>query len=135
MNNVAFVPSVDAVQEFKVMTGAYDAQYGRTGGGVINISIKSGTNRLHGSGYEFFKRTSLNANTFANNSKNAQRQGNALDQYGFTVGGPISIPRLYSGKDRTFFFFAYEGYREDTYYPSESISSVPSTEQRRGDFS
>ncbi len=135
VNNVAFVPSVDAVQEFKVMTGAYDAQYGRTGGGVINISIKSGTNRLHGSGYEFFKRTSLNANTFANNSKNAQRQGNALDQYGFTVGGPISIPRLYSGKDRTFFFFAYEGYREDTYYPSESISSVPSTEQRRGDFS
>ncbi len=135
VNNVAFVPSVDAVQEFKVMTGAYDAQYGRTGGGVINISIKSGTNRWHGSGYEFLKRTSLNANTFANNSRNAQRQGNALDQYGFTVGGPITIPRLYSGRDRTFFFFAYEGYREDTYYPSESISSVPSTEQRRGDFS
>lgn len=135
VNNVAFVPSVDAVQEFKVMTGAYDAQYGRTGGGVINISIKSGTNRWHGSGYEFLKRTSLNANTFANNSRKAQRQGNALDQYGFTVGGPITIPRLYSGKDRTFFFFAYEGYREDTYYPSESISSVPSTEQRRGDFS
>ncbi len=135
VNNVAFVPSVDAVQEFKVMTGAYDAQYGRTGGGVINISIKSGTNRWHGSGYEFLKRTSLNANTFANNSKSAERQGNALDQYGFTVGGPITIPRLYSGKDRTFFFFAYEGYREDTYYPSESISSVPSTEQRRGDFS
>ncbi len=135
VNNVAFVPSVDAVQEFKVMTGAYDAQYGRTGGGVINISIKSGTNRWHGSGYEFLKRTSLNANTFANNSKSAERQGNALDQYGFTVGGPITIPRVYSGKDRTFFFFAYEGYREDTYYPSESISSVPSIEQRRGDFS
>ncbi|MCX6602705.1 MAG: carboxypeptidase regulatory-like domain-containing protein, partial [Acidobacteria bacterium] len=135
VNNVAFVPSVDAVQEFKVVTGAYDAQYGRTGGGVINISIKSGTNRWHGSAYEFLKRTSLNANTFANNSKSAERQGNALDQYGFTVGGPITIPRLYSGKDRTFFFFAYEGYREDTYYPSESISSVPSTEQRRGDFS
>ena len=135
VNNVAFVPSVDAVQEFKVMTGAYDAQYGRTGGGVINISIKNGTNRLHGSAYEFLKRTSLNANTFANNSKKAERQGNALDQYGFTVGGPITIPRLYSGKDRTFFFFAYEGYREDTYYPSESISSVPSIDQRRGDFS
>jgi len=135
VNNVAYVPSVDAVQEFKVMTGAYDAQYGRTGGGVINVSIRSGTNRFHGSAYEFLKRTSLNANTFANNSKKAQRQGNALDQYGFTVGGPITIPRLYSGKDRTFFFFAYERLREDTYYPSESISSVPSLEQRRGDFS
>ena len=135
VNNVAYVPSVDAVQEFKVMTGAYDAQYGRTGGGVINVSIRSGTNRLHGSVYEFLKRTSLNANTFSNNAKKANRQGNALDQYGFTVGGPITIPRLYSGKDRTFFFFAFEKYREDTFYPSESISSVPSTEQRRGDFS
>ena len=85
--------------------------------------------------YEFLKRTSLNANAFANNSKGAVRQGNALDQYGFTLGGPITIPKVYSGKDRTFFFFAYEGYREDTYYPSESISSVPSSEQRRGDFS
>ncbi len=135
VNNVAYVPSVDAVQEFKVMTGAYDAQYGRTGGGVINVSIRSGTNKFHGSVYEFLKRTSLNANTFANNSKNAERQGNALDQYGFTIGGPISIPRVYSGKDRTFFFFALEKYREDTYYPSESISSVPSVDQRRGDFS
>ena len=135
VNNVAYVPSVDAVQEFKVMTGAYDAQYGRTGGGVINVSIRSGTNRLHGSVYEFLKRTSLNANTFSNNAKQAERQGNALDQYGFTAGGPITIPRLYSGKDKTFFFFAYEKYREDTFYPSESISSVPATEQRRGDFS
>lgn len=135
VNNVAYVPSVDAVEEFKVMTGVYDAQYGRTGGGVINVSIRSGANRWHGSGYEFLKRTSLNANTFANNAKAAPRQGNALDQYGLTLGGPITVPRLYSGKDKSFFFFAYEGYREDTYYPSESISSVPTLEQRRGDFS
>ncbi|MGH9658438.1 MAG: TonB-dependent receptor plug domain-containing protein, partial [Bryobacteraceae bacterium] len=135
VNNLAYVPSVDAVEEFKVMTGLYDAQYGRTGGGVINVSIRSGANRWHGSAYEFLKRTALNANTFANNSKGAERQGNALDQYGFTLGGPVSIPRLYNGKDRTFFFFAYEGYREDTYYPSESISSVPTIDQRRGDFS
>ncbi|MGH9674879.1 MAG: hypothetical protein ACRD44_17030, partial [Bryobacteraceae bacterium] len=134
VNNVAYVPSVDAVEEFKVMTGIYDAQYGRTGGGVINVSVRSGSNKWHGSGYEFLKRTGLNANTFANNSKGAARQGNQLDQYGFSLGGPIRLPRLYNGKDRTFFFFAYEGYREDTYYPSESISSVPTVEQRRGDF-
>ncbi|HET8548987.1 MAG TPA: carboxypeptidase regulatory-like domain-containing protein [Bryobacteraceae bacterium] len=134
-NNIAYVPPVDAVEEFKVMTGSYDAQYGRTGGGVINVSIRSGANAYHGSAYEFLKRTGLNANTFANNAKRAPRQGNALDQYGFTLGGPISIPRLYNGRDKTFFFFAYEDYREDTYYPGESISSVPSMEQRRGDFS
>ncbi len=135
VNNIAYVPSVDAVEEFKVMTGIYDAQYGRTGGGVINVSIRSGTNDWHGSGYEFLKRTRFNANTFANNSKAAPRQGNALDQYGFTLGGPIRVPRLYNGRDKSFFFFAYEGYREDTYYPSESISSVPTLDQRRGDFS
>ncbi len=134
-NNIAYVPPVDAVEEFKVMTGIYDAQYGRTGGGVINLSIKSGSNTLHGSGYEFLKRTALNGNTFSNNAKGQPRQGNALDQYGFTLGGPVWLPKLYKGKDRTFFFFAYEGYREDTYYPSESISSVPTLEQRRGDFS
>jgi hypothetical protein len=134
-NNIAYVPSVDAVEEFKVMSNSYDAQYGRTGGGVVNVSIKSGTNQFHGSGYEFLKRTALNANTFANNAKNAPRQGNALDQYGFTLGGPVWLPKIYKGKDRTFFFFASEKYREDTYYPSESISSVPTVLQRQGDFS
>jgi hypothetical protein len=134
-NNVAYVPSVDAVEEFKVMANSYDAQYGRTGGGVVNVSIKSGTNQFHGSAYEFLKRTWLNANTFANNSKNAPRQGNALDQYGFSLGGPVWLPKVYKGKDRTFFFFAFEKYREDTYYPSESISSAPTALQRQGDFS
>jgi hypothetical protein len=134
-NNIAYVPSVDAVEEFKVMSNSYDAQYGRTGGGVVNVSIRSGTNQFHGSGYEFLKRTALNANTFANNSKNATRQGNALDQYGFTLGGPVWLPKLYRGKDKTFFFFAFEKYREDTYYPNESISSVPTVLQRQGDFS
>ena len=134
-NNIAYVPSVDAVEEFKVMSNSYDAQYGRTGGGVVNVSIKSGTNQFHGSGYEFLKRTALNANTFSNNAKNAPRQGNALDQYGFTLGGPVWLPKIYKGKDRTFFFFAFEKYREDTYYPAESISSVPTVLQRQGDFS
>jgi len=134
-NRIAYVPTVDSVEEFKVMTGIYDAQYGRTGGGVINVSTKSGTNAFHGSGYEFLKRTPLNANTFSNNAKGEPRQGNALDQYGFSLGGPVWLPKLYHGRDRTFFFFAYEGYREQTYYPGESISSVPTVEQRRGDFS
>ncbi len=134
-NTIAYVPPIEAVQEFKVMTSTYDAQFGRSGGGTVNISLKSGSNNLHGSGYEFLKRTELNANTFADNAKGNPRQGNALNQYGFTVGGPIVIPKLYSGKDRTFFFFAYEGYGEDIFRANESIASVPTIDQRKGDFS
>lgn len=134
-NTVAYVPPIEAVQEFKVMTSTYDAQYGRSGGGTVNISLKSGTNNLHGSGYEFLKRTGLNANTFADNAKGNPRQGNALNQYGFTLGGPVYIPKLYNGKDKTFFFFAYEGYGEDIFRANESVGSVPTALQRKGDFS
>jgi len=134
-NTVAYVPPIEAVQEFKVMTSTYDAQYGRSGGGTVNISLKSGTNSLHGSGYEFLKRTGLNANTFADNAKGNPRQGNALNQYGFTLGGPVYMPKLYNGKDKTFFFFAYEGYGEDIFRANESVGSAPTASQRKGDFS
>ncbi len=134
-NTIAYVPPIEAVQEFKVMTSTYDAQYGRSGGGTVNVSLKSGTNSLHGSGYEFLKRTNLNANTFADNAKGNPRQGNALNQYGFTLGGPILLPKIHDGRDKTFFFFAYEGYGEDIFRANESIASVPTIEQRRGDFS
>ncbi|MBI4875402.1 MAG: TonB-dependent receptor [Acidobacteria bacterium] len=134
-NTIAYVPPIEAVQEFKVMTSTYDAQYGRSGGGTVNVSLKSGTNALHGSAYEFLKRTGLNANTFADNSKGNPRQGNALDQYGFTLGGPVVLPKIYNGRDKTFFFFAYEGYGEDIFRANESIASVPTLDQRKGDFS
>jgi carboxypeptidase family protein len=134
-NRIAYVPPADAVEEFKVMTTIYDAQYGHTGGGIINVSSKSGTNQYHGTVYEFAKRTSLNANTFSNNAKGLERLGTKLNQYGFTVGGPIRIPKLYNGRDRTFFFFAGEAYGEDLHYPDESITSVPTVLQKRGDFS
>ena len=134
-NRIAYVPPADAVEEFKVMTTVYDAQYGRTGGGVINVSTKSGTSGYHGSAYEFLKRPSLNANTFSNNAKGLGRQKTGLDQWGFTIGGPVSIPKLYNGKDRTFFFFAGEAYHENLHFPDESITSVPTVLQKQGDFS
>jgi hypothetical protein len=134
-NTIAYVPPIEAVQEFKVMTSTYDAQYGRSGGGTVNVSLKSGSNDFHGSGYEFLKRTGLNANTFADNAKGNPRQGNALDQYGFTIGGPIRLPKLYNGKDKSFFFFAYEGYGEDIFRANESVASVPTALQKQGDFS
>ena len=142
-NNIAFVPPVDATEEFKIMANTYDAQYGRTGGGIVNVSLKSGTNQFHGAGYEFLRRYWMDANTFENNSAGLQRYaidpqtgeklgGHLLDQYGAHLSGPVRLPR-YNGKDRTFFMFNFEGYREGT--PNPAISSVPSMLERKGDFS
>src|SRR3984957_2363715 len=133
-HSVAYVPPVDAVEEFKVVTGAYDAQYGRNGGGVVAIAMKSGTNKLHGTAYEFMKRSFLDANTFANNAIGGARNYDKLDEWGFTAGGPVWIPKVYNGKDRTFFFVAYEKYRDNTLARNQ-LSSVPSLAQRNGDFS
>src|SRR3954454_9058287 len=135
VTTVANVPSVDAVQEFKVMTSTYDAQYGHTGGGAINISLKSGTNGWHGSGYEYLKRAQFNAAAFSDNAHGNPTPASGLDQYGFTIGGPVRVPKVYRGRDRTFFFFAWEKYHEDQEYPSEKVASVPTQAQRQGDFS
>jgi hypothetical protein len=132
---IAYVPPADAVEEFKVMTNTYDAQFGRTGGGIVNVSSKSGTNEIHGTAYEFLKRPALNANTFSNNAKGLPRQQTGLNQYGFTIGGPVRLSKLYDGRDRTFFFFAGEAYGEDLHFPNESITSVPTALQKSGDFS
>ncbi len=133
-HSVAYIPPVDAVEEFKVVTGAYDAQYGRNGGGVMSVALKSGTNSLHGTAYEYLKRPFLDANTFANNSKGVTRPYDKLDEYGFTAGGPVWIPRVYKGKDKTFFFVAFEKYHDAT-IPRSQVSSVPTVAQRSGDFS
>jgi hypothetical protein len=134
-NRIAYVPPADAVEEFKVLTTAYDAQYGKTGGGVINVSTKSGTNIYHGTAYEFLKRPALNANTFSNNAKGLPRAKTGLDQWGFTIGGPVRIPKMYDGHDKTFFFFSGEAYHEKLHFPNESITSVPTVAQKLGDFS
>ncbi len=132
-NNIAYVPPVDAVEEFKIMTNTYDAQYGKTTGGIINVSLRSGTNDFHGTLYEFFRRDWLDANDFRNKANNRGRAKHWLDQYGGQVQGPVLIPWLYSGKDRTFFMFNYEGYREGV--PAPLTRSVPQPEMLDGDFS
>ena len=133
-HSVSYVPPVDAVDEFKVITGAYDAQYGRNGGGVISVSLKSGTNKFHGTAYEFMKRTFLDANTFANNAAGGAKNVDKLDEWGGTLGGPVWIPKVYKGTDKTFFFVAYEKYHYNTLARGQ-VSSVPSALQRTGDFS
>jgi Carboxypeptidase regulatory-like domain/TonB-dependent Receptor Plug Domain len=132
-NNIAYVPPAEAVQEFKVATNSYDAQYGRTAGGVVNMSLKSGTNSFHGVGYEFYRRKWLDANSFLLNAAQKPKVDHYLDQYGFSVDGPVHIPGLYNGKNKTFFLFTGEKYREGT--PAPQFSTVPTEAMRNGDFS
>jgi hypothetical protein len=132
-NNIAYVPPVDAVQEFKIVTNSYDAQYGRTAGGVINVSLKSGTNSFHGTAYEFLRRKWLDSNEDLFIRNNREKPDHALDQYGFQIDGPVRIPGLYDGRDKTFFMFNYEGYKEQT--PNPATYTYPDAAQLRGDFS
>ncbi|MCZ2078006.1 MAG: TonB-dependent receptor [Bryobacteraceae bacterium] len=132
-NQVAAIPQVDAIQEFKVYTNPYDAEFGHTGGGVISYTIKSGTNSYHGNLHEFLQNQLLNANGFDANRAKQPRVPYRKNQYGFTLGGPLQIPKLYNGRDRTFFFFAYEGFRWNTFFPF--VGTVPTDAQRKGDFS
>jgi hypothetical protein len=125
-NNIAYVPPAEAVQEFKVSTNSYDAQYGRTAGGVVNMSLKSGTNNFHGVGYDFMRRKALAANSFLLNSRSAPKTDQYIDQYGFSVDGPIF-------KNKTFFLFTGEKYREGT--PAPQNSTVPTAAMKNGDFS
>ncbi len=130
-NNIAYVPPAEAVQEFKIATNSYDAQYGRTAGGVVNMSLKSGTNTLHGVGYEFYRRKWLDANSFLLNSRDSPKTDHYLDQYGFSVDGPVLIPGLYNGKNKTFFLFTGEKYREGTPAPQFSTGTDRSDASRR----
>lgn len=132
-NNLAYVPPVDSVQEFKIQTNSFDAQYGKTGGGIVNVTLKSGTNELHGTVYEFMRRRWLDANSFQNNARRVERANHYLDQYGGLLSGPVMIPKVWNGRNRTFFMVNYEGYREGT--PNPINASVPSPEFLNGDFS
>jgi hypothetical protein len=147
-NNIALVPPVDSVQEFKIQTNSYDAQYGKTAGGIINVSLKSGTNSLHGTAYEFARRVQWDANSFQNNARGVNKygcvptdtacnglntSGHFLDQYGFELEGPIYIPKVYNGKNRSFFMITFENYNEGT--PTPLTLSYPAPEFLKGDFS
>lgn len=128
-----YVPPADAVEEMKVQTMTFDGSIGQTTGGLINVSLKSGTNKLHGTAYYSFIRTDLTANTFFGNKNNIPRPNSNVDRWGGVVSGPVILPKLYNGKNRTFFMYAYEG----IHYASQRSTNytVPTAEQRNGDFS
>jgi len=133
-NGIAYTPSVDAVEEFKVKTSSFSAEFGRSGGGVISATTKSGTNTLHGSGWEFLRNEKLDANNFFSNAGGVRRQAFKQNQFGFTLGGPVEIPKLYKGRDHTFFFGDYDGTRRRT-TASSSVLDIPPMAFRSGDFS
>jgi hypothetical protein len=132
-SRVAFIPSADAIQEFKIVGNAYDAQYGRQAGSTINLTIRNGTNDYHGGAYHFYRDSSMGANSFQSNLSGRPKDDWRYNLWGGQLGGPIRIPRLYEGRNRTFFFFNYEGMID--LEPRFSIRSVPTAEQRMGDFS
>lgn len=129
---VQTLPPTDAIREFKVLTSAYSAEYGRSSGGMVTMVTNSGADRYHGGLYEYFRNEDLNANNFFNNVRGEARPQDRYNLFGAKLGGPLRIPKLY-GKEKTFFFFNYEGLRRSN--PYANISSVPDAAFRSGDFS
>ena len=130
---VIHVPTIDSVQEFKVATNTYDSQYGRTGGGVITIVTKSGTNLLHGTAFEYFQAEELNANQTELNRAGTPKPPNNINTFGFQISGPVWVPRLFDGRNRLFWLLSYEGMRQRSADPG--VRSFPLADWRTGDFS
>ncbi len=130
-------PSVDAIEETAIQTSNYAAEYGGGGGGgVFNVTTKSGTNQYHGTVYDYFVNEALNAaQPFTNDgSGDLIRQRNRRNDYGFTVGGPVSLPKIYNGHDKAFFFLNFEQVR-GTDIVSNTPLTVPTNAYRSGNFS
>jgi len=130
---ITFVPPPDAVSEFKVSSNLYDSEYGHTGGGVISLNLKSGTNAYHGSAYWYQRRTGWNANDTAANYAGTALARFRWNQPGAQVEGPVRIPWLYNGADKTFFMYSWEAIRSSL--PRVSAFTLPTDLQRKGDFS
>lgn len=139
-------PSVEAIQEFKIFTSSFSAQYDRTTGGVTTFLTKSGTNQYHGTAYDIFRNTVLNANTWFNSGYRAKCASGDADcrsryatppdrknDYGLNLGGPVRIPKVYNGANKSFFFFNWEQYLQNV--GGTYTSTVPTLAQRGGDFS
>lgn len=133
------MPNPDALQEFSVQTNNFSAEFGRQSGGLVNAVTKSGTNEIHGSAFEFVRNKAINARNFFNppvspGSNIRRDDGLKRNQFGATLGGPVFIPKLYNGRDKTFFFFSYQGTTQRQ-TPITVGRVVPTPAQRTGDFS
>ena len=140
-NGVVFNPNPDTVAEFRILTSNYTAEYGRNGGGIISVVTKSGSNDFHGSVFDYVRNDRFNANSFFNNRDGIAREVLKRNQFGFTFGGPIILPRFgeggastYNGRDKAFFFVGYQGQRQVQNLTSPTTTTF-SPAELRGDFS
>ena len=124
-------PAVEGVREFKIQTNLYSADVGRNSGAVIDVITKSGTNALHGSLFEFLRNSAMDSRNFFS-PKGTAFPSFRLNQFGGSFGGPVVLPKLYNGKNRTFFFVDYEGYRRDS--QQLLLGNIPTLKMRTGDF-
>jgi hypothetical protein len=134
-DGVASYVSIEALQEVKIQTSGLSAEYGRTQGGVFNFVMKSGTNELHGSAFGALRNEDLNANTFANKARGIPRAIDRKKNYAFSAGGPVWIPKIYNGRNKTFFYAAYEHYSDTTWSLGSPNKTVPIPDFYQGDFS
>jgi hypothetical protein len=126
-------PGMDVVAEFKVITNGISAEYGRMSGGGVEVVTKSGGNQLHGQLFEYFKNDKLNASSWSQNALGGEKTPFRNNDFGFALGGPVFLPKLYNGKNRTFFFANYEGVRFSQ-SGMLNTTSVPTAEEREGNF-
>ncbi len=125
--------STEAVQEFKVLQSNFSAEFGESGDGIVSLTMKSGTNNLHGTAYDFLRNRALDANSWKNKHAGVEKSVNTQNDFGASMGGPVYIPHFYNGKNKTFFYFNYEGFRFRT--GGSSVKSLPPEAFRNGDFS
>lgn len=132
-DRVSYNPPVDTIQQVKTEIFQADASSGHTGGGTVNQITKSGTNKLHGTAYEFNQTSALESRNFFLSRSGQKLPVGRFNQYGTTVGGPIWLPKVFDGRNKLFFFFAFEGIKDS--YPETFLTTVPTAAQRTGDFS
>ncbi|MBZ5594372.1 MAG: TonB-dependent receptor [Acidobacteriia bacterium] len=133
-NGVVYNPNPDTIAEFKVLQNNYTAEYGRNAGGIISVVTKSGTNDLHGSVFDFVRNDAFNANSFFNNQQDLPVPVLKRQQFGGTLGGPITIPKIVNGRDRLFFFVGYQGQRQTATAINPGVT-VYTPAELNGDFS
>jgi hypothetical protein len=129
----SFAPSLNAIQEVNILTNQYDASYGRIGGGVTSITLRTGTNTLHGELYEYLKNDNLAANSYLANALSIGKPEYKNNTFGFTVDGPVYIPKVFDGRNKLFFMVSTEMLRERN--PQLQLWTVPTDKQHAGDFS
>ena len=130
--SIVLRPGVEAIREFKVQTNMFSADQGRNSGAVVDVISKSGTNQIHGSAFEFLRNSAMDARSYFN-TKGTTFPPFRFNQFGFSLGGPVFIPKVYNGRNKTFFFVDYEGYRRNIV--NSINTSVPTLAMRSGDFS